>query len=177
MAASSGSTFRSAMAAQGGIGKVGARAEKTVKFTFFQLDRLEANSVGQMIGWGNSPKRVGDMTRFANAPPGRTSSMSRTRPPTKIAAIALALFAYAAPALAKTAIVTQDTPACTSWAAWRDWVRASLTTKGAALNRHCPRYIDKGTKVELIEANEGEGVASVRWRGKRWFTHEDRLGE
>jgi hypothetical protein len=93
------------------------------------------------------------------------------------APLALVALFHGAPAQAKTAVATQDTPACTSWAAWREWVQASLTAKGAGPNKNCPAYIDKGTKVEVIEADDGEGAATVRWRDKTWFTHADRLKE
>ena len=93
-----------------------------------------------------------------------------------IAAVIAALL-ISSPALAKDVRVTQDAPACTSWAGWREWVQASLTEKGAQLNTHCPAYIDKGAKVEVIEADDGAGAATVRWRGKEWVTHADRLDE
>lgn len=89
----------------------------------------------------------------------------------------LAALLACAPAVAKEATVAQDTPACTSWAGWHEWVLASLTAKGARLNKNCPAYIDKGTKVDVIEADDGEGAATVRWRGKEWVTHAERVGE
>jgi hypothetical protein len=82
-----------------------------------------------------------------------------------------------APAIARTAVVSPDAPACKSWAAWREWVQASLTAKGASLNKNCPAYIGKGTRVDVIEADDGEGAATIGWRGRTWFTHADRLGE
>jgi hypothetical protein len=94
-----------------------------------------------------------------------------------IAAGALAALMFCAPALGKTAIVTQETPACTSWAGWHEWVLASLRPKGARFNKFCPTSIDKGTKVEVIEADNGEGAATIRWRNKTWYTHADRLGD
>ena len=81
----------------------------------------------------------------------------------------------ATPSLAKTAVVNHATPACTSWAGWHDWLQASLTPKGARLNRSCPDYIAKGTRVEVIEDDDGEGAATIRWKNRTWFTHADRL--
>lgn len=94
-----------------------------------------------------------------------------------IAAGALAALALCAPAAAKTARVTQETPACTSWAGWHEWVQASLTPKGAGLNRNCPTSIEKGATVEVIEEDDGAGAATIRWRNRTWFTHADRLKE
>src|SRR5262249_30842477 len=93
------------------------------------------------------------------------------------AACGLAIMLISTPALAKTVTVTQMTPACTSWAAWHEWLLASLRPKGARLNRNCPLSIDKGEKVEVIEADDGEGAATTRCRGKTWFTHADRLSD
>jgi hypothetical protein len=56
-------------------------------------------------------------------------------------------------------------------------VLASLRPKGARFNKFCPTSIDKGTKVEVIEADNGEGAATIRWRNKTWYTHADRLGD
>ena len=78
-------------------------------------------------------------------------------------------------AQARMARVTQDTPACTNWAGWREWVQASLTPKGARPNKFCPSYLRKGSKVEIVEEDAGEGATSVRWQGKVWYTHGDRL--
>ena len=93
------------------------------------------------------------------------------------AACWLAIMLLSAPALAKTVTVTQATPACTSWAGWHEWLLASLRPKGARLNKNCPLSIDKGEKVEVIEADDGEGAATIRWHGKTWYTHADRLGD
>jgi hypothetical protein len=54
-------------------------------------------------------------------------------------------------------------------------LQASLTPKGARLNRSCPDYIAKGTRVEVIEDDDGEGAATIRWKSRTWFTHADRL--
>ena len=81
----------------------------------------------------------------------------------------------ATPTVAKTAVVSQQTPACTSWAGWHDWLQASLTPRGARLNRSCPDYIAKGTRVEVIEDDDGVGAATIRWKNRTWFTHADRL--
>lgn len=86
----------------------------------------------------------------------------------------LASLAFCAPAFAKTAIVTQETPACMSWAGWHEWVQASLTAKGAGFNNNCPTAIGKGTKVEFVE-DDDDGAAVIRWRDKTWFTHGERL--
>ncbi|MCX7898886.1 MAG: hypothetical protein N2444_02145 [Methylocystis sp.] len=43
-------------------------------------------------------------------------------------------------------------------------VRAILRSGGGRQNRHRAR-------------DEGEGAATVRWRGKDWVTHAERLGE
>jgi len=89
----------------------------------------------------------------------------------------LAIMLSCAPAFAKTVRVTQMTPACTSWPGWHEWLLASLRPKGARLNKNRPLSIDKGEKVEVIEADDGEGAATIRWRGKIWFTHADRLAD
>src|SRR5215813_7747130 len=92
-------------------------------------------------------------------------------------AIMLACMLSCAPALAKTVTVTQATPACTSWAGWHEWSLASLTPRGARLNKNCPLSIDKGQTVEVIDADAGEGAVTVRWRGKIWFVDDNRLGD
>ena len=108
---------------------------------------------------------------------GATAVLKFRIPCTWIASLAVTGLLVSTPAMAKTARVTANTPACTSWAGWHDWLLASLTPKGASLNRSCPSYISKGTRVEVIEDDDGEGAATIRWKDKTWFTHADRLGE
>jgi hypothetical protein len=45
----------------------------------------------------------------------------------------------------------------------------------ARFNEHCPTAIAKGTKIDVIEEDDGEGAARFMWRGKEWYTHSDRL--
>jgi hypothetical protein len=109
--------------------------------------------------------------------PKRKDRGMKQRAKTFVACVAVATLMFRAPAVAATAVVTQATPACVSWAGWHDWLLASLTPKGAGPNKYCPTYIDKGTKVDVLEADDGEGAATIRWRNKTWFTHADRLRE
>jgi hypothetical protein len=92
-------------------------------------------------------------------------------------ACGLAIMLSCAPASAKTVTVTQTAPACTSWAGWHEWSLASLTPKGARLNKNCPLSIDKGETVEIIDPDAGEGAVTVRWRGKIWFVDDNRLSD
>jgi hypothetical protein len=92
-----------------------------------------------------------------------------------IAAFLVSIAMTSQPAAAKMMVVTAETPACTSWAGWREWVQASLRPKGARFNEHCPTSIAKGTKIDVIEEDDGEGAARVMWRGKEWYTHAERL--
>ena len=103
--------------------------------------------------------------------------MTRMKRGLRFAVAPVALVALIGAAQAKMAVVTIDTPACTSWAGWHEWLLASMTDKGAAPNKNCPTMIDKGTKVELVEGDDGEGAATIRWKRKTWYTHADRLRE
>jgi hypothetical protein len=49
--------------------------------------------------------------------------------------------------------------AYTSWAAWHDYTTASLTPKGAHMNKLCPIRLTAGTRVEVIEEERSRGIA------------------
>ncbi len=50
-----------------------------------------------------------------------------------------------------------------------------VAPQGARFSQHCPTSIARGAKIEVIEEDDGQGAARVKWRGKEWYTHSDRL--
>lgn len=75
----------------------------------------------------------------------------------------------------RTATMVRATFACTSWAAWREYVQASLTPKGASMSRHCPIRIAAGSSVIVVDDDAGNGAAEIRLQGKTWFVDGDKL--
>jgi hypothetical protein len=75
----------------------------------------------------------------------------------------------------RIATVRQEAFACTSWAAWREYVAASLTARGARPGKHCPLRIPAKAKVTVVDEDAGAGASEVRYRGRRWFVDEQRL--
>ncbi len=71
--------------------------------------------------------------------------------------------------------MVRATFACTSWAAWREYVQASLTPKGARMSRHCPVRIAAGSRVIVVDDDAGHGAAEIRRGGKTWFVDGDKL--
>jgi membrane protein implicated in regulation of membrane protease activity len=71
--------------------------------------------------------------------------------------------------------LVRSTLACTSWAAWRESVQASLTPTGARMSRHCPIRIAAGSRVIVVDDDAGHGAAEVRRGGKTWFVDGDKL--
>ncbi len=91
--------------------------------------------------------------------------------------MALAAQIAAGPAFAQDRMTTiaRETFACTSWAAWREYVQASLRPKGARMSRHCPIRIAARSRVIVVDDDAGHGAAEVRLGGKTWFVDGDKL--
>ncbi len=94
------------------------------------------------------------------------------------AVIAAALLGWpaAAPgASERMTVLLRPATACVSWAAWREHGQASLTTKGARRDRHCPIRLAAKTRVSVIEEDAGEGASRIRHLGQIWFVDAQEL--
>ncbi len=71
--------------------------------------------------------------------------------------------------------ISREVFACTSWAGWHEYGLASLTARGARMNRHCPIRIAAKTKVVVVDEDAGEGASEIRYQGKSWFVDSQQL--
>jgi hypothetical protein len=95
----------------------------------------------------------------------------------KLLFAALAVLFTLAPAAAaeRSARIARETFACVSWAAWREYVQASLSARGARPSEGCPMRIPALAKVTVVDEDAGAGAAEVRHRGRSWFVDADLL--
>lgn len=91
--------------------------------------------------------------------------------------MALAVQIASGPAFTQERMTTiaRETFACTSWAAWREYVQASLTPKGARMSQHCSIRIAAGSRVIVVDDDAGHGAAEIRLGGQTWFVDGDKL--
>jgi hypothetical protein len=90
-------------------------------------------------------------------------------------AIIAPLYLGAAAAAERTALVNRETAACISSAAWREYVQASLTRRGARVSDLCPIRIPARTRVTVVDEDAGHGASEIRHIGKTWFIDEQQL--
>jgi hypothetical protein len=100
-------------------------------------------------------------------------------PMTRAAVIAAALITLSpvTPALPaeRMTTISRDAYICDSWAAWREYGLASLSPRGARMNKSCPLRLAARTKVTVVDEDAGEGASEIRYQGKSWFVDNQRL--